>query len=337
MDEMESPPAKSLKQTAVQGELSEIFQTPGFEDEGNELENKTFEKTKKNSSSSQRKPSLKDRIAIYKRNASLTRVGEKSTSSSELRQNERETVSTEKIGWQQRDEAKSGAIRRNLKSVHQKPITVKRAATEKSLEKNRMENKRREKMKRASELISMRKKKLMSASSKPLELHRICSVPLQLRENIMNRHKRNLSVAGNMGHSSVTKQHYIPGLRDESARELGISQGIVFDTDKDVKISVVRAGWLHKAGGGNFSAAYKKRYCVLEENGLLKYFADEEQKNRRGKGDVYFKNNLKIDHQGVKFTIKSEGRKWEFKADNFIEAERWCEAFRKVSTRNSLI
>lgn len=317
---------------SVTAPSKDIKQAPG---EPSEMENKGFEKIKKNFIPSQRKPSLKSRIATYKKKCS-TRVGENSISSSEIRKNERETASTEKSDGQQRDKPKSGAIIRNSNNVQQKLILMKKTDTEKSIEKNRMEEKRREKMRRAAEIISMRKKKLMSAASKSHELHRVCSAPLPLR-NIRNRRQRNLSVAGNMGHSSVTKQHYIPGLRDESARELGISQGLVFDPDEAVEISVVRAGWLHKAGGGNFSTAYKKRYCVLEENGLFKYFADEEQKNRRGKGDVYFKNNLKIDHQGIKFTINSEGRKWEFKADNFTDAEQWCEAFRKVSTRNSLI
>merc|ERR1719471_156235 len=100
--------------------------------------------------------------------------------------------------------------------------------------------------------------------------------------------------------------------------------GLSADT-KDV--AILKEGWLKKKAGP--LGISRKRYCVLYQNGILRYYseADQTEEHRKGKGDVSFQNLKGTSHDGKKFTVENENKVWHFEADDFIEAADWLAKF----------
>jgi len=92
-------------------------------------------------------------------------------------------------------------------------------------------------------------------------------------------------------------------------------------------VAILKEGWLKKKAGP--LGITRKRYCVLYQNGILRYYSEDDQRkeHRKGKGDVSFQTLKGTNHDGKKFTVENENKVWHFEADDFIEAADWLAKF----------
>jgi len=92
-------------------------------------------------------------------------------------------------------------------------------------------------------------------------------------------------------------------------------------------VPVLKEGWLKKKAGP--LGISRKRYCVLYQNGVLRYYTDDDKKeeHRKGKGDVSFRTIKQTTHDGKKFTVENENKVWQFEADDFVDAADWLAKF----------
>jgi len=92
-------------------------------------------------------------------------------------------------------------------------------------------------------------------------------------------------------------------------------------------VPVLKEGWLKKKAGP--LGISRKRYCVLYQNGILRYYTDDDKKkeHRKGKGDVSFSTIKQTTHDGKKFTVENENKVWQFEADDFVDAADWLAKF----------
>jgi len=107
-----------------------------------------------------------------------------------------------------------------------------------------------------------------------------------------------------------------------SAGSLGLPQSM------DIRgIPVLKEGWLKKKAGP--LGISRKRYCVLYQNGILRYYTetDKSEEHRKGKGDVSFQTIKSTTHDGKKFTVENENKVWQFEAEDFVEAADWLAKF----------
>lgn len=92
---------------------------------------------------------------------------------------------------------------------------------------------------------------------------------------------------------------------------------------------ILKQGWLKKKGGA--FGIYRKRWCVLYENGILRYYNAEgiDEGHRKGKGDVQFTAILSSGQEGHKFYIENRNKIWHFEAEDHAEAAEWLGEFSK--------
>jgi len=100
-------------------------------------------------------------------------------------------------------------------------------------------------------------------------------------------------------------------------------------------VKVIKEGWLKKTAGPLGIA--RSRYCVLYDNGVLRYYSDADcsEEHRKGKGDVNFREIKQTTHDGSKFTIENENKVWQFEAKDFVEAADWLSKFELPARRAS--
>jgi len=100
-------------------------------------------------------------------------------------------------------------------------------------------------------------------------------------------------------------------------------------------VKVIKEGWLKKTAGPLGIA--RSRYCVLYENGVLRYYSDADcsEEHRKGKGDVNFREIKQTTHDGSKFTVENENKVWQFEANDFVEAADWLSKFELPARRLS--
>lgn len=92
---------------------------------------------------------------------------------------------------------------------------------------------------------------------------------------------------------------------------------------------ILKQGWLKKKGGA--FGIYRKRWCVLYENGILRYYNAEgtDEGHRKGKGDVHFTAILSSGQEGDKFYVENRNKIWHFQAEDHAEAADWLGEFSK--------
>eukprot|EP00949_MAST-11_sp_MAST-11-sp1_P004228 g4228.t1 len=111
-------------------------------------------------------------------------------------------------------------------------------------------------------------------------------------------------------------------------------QTIEKDLDGDAayglgKLKEMPSGWLSKRGeakGLLSSTSFKKRFVVLEDRQLLKYFADDGGKKPcKGAVDLALVTSVRAQREGAKFiiTLITAKRSWIFAAEDQKEAQRW--------------
>merc|ERR550534_3306063 len=101
----------------------------------------------------------------------------------------------------------------------------------------------------------------------------------------------------------VESEEEVQGRSDGPASQLGLP--------RDLKgIPVLKEGWLKKKAGP--LQISRRRYCVLYQNGILRYYTDDDktEEHRKGKGDVSFQIIKATTHDGKKFTIENEDKVW---------------------------
>jgi len=100
-------------------------------------------------------------------------------------------------------------------------------------------------------------------------------------------------------------------------------------------VKVIKKGWLKKTAGPLGIA--RSRYCVLYDNGVLRYYSDADcsEEHRKGKGDVNFREIKQTTHDGSKFTVENENKVWQFEANDFVEAADWLAKFELPARRAS--
>jgi len=84
-------------------------------------------------------------------------------------------------------------------------------------------------------------------------------------------------------------------------------------------------GWLHKQGGG--VKTWKKRYCILNNDGTFKYYTDDTLKEQK-KQDVCLSEIIHIGHEGDEFWVRTANREWRFRSDDEDDRAIWLESFR---------
>jgi len=87
---------------------------------------------------------------------------------------------------------------------------------------------------------------------------------------------------------------------------------------------VMRQGWLKKQGVKY--KTWKRRWCVLFNDGCFKYFEDQDC-NKQKKNDVMMNEIFATEQEGANFWVETEGRKWTFIADTESDAQAWIEVF----------
>lgn len=92
---------------------------------------------------------------------------------------------------------------------------------------------------------------------------------------------------------------------------------------------VMHEGWLQKQGGS--IKTWKKRYCVLYNDGTFKYFTDntmqQQQKTDQACCDIIDLGPVE-DSEG-EFWVETANRKWAFKTVNEEDPSIWLAQFRK--------
>lgn len=112
----------------------------------------------------------------------------------------------------------------------------------------------------------------------------------------------------------------------------------------DPQSSILKEGWLSKKGG--ICGIWRKRWCVLYECGLFRYYtkSDKISSNRKGKGDNSFVTVCDGGMAGKEFWIQTDERTWQFQAETICDAADWfdmlntpCRNYRLKKTKSMII
>lgn len=103
---------------------------------------------------------------------------------------------------------------------------------------------------------------------------------------------------------------------------------------------VLKAGWLRKQGGR--FGFWKRRWCELYRDGTFRYWTAPEktEKQRKGKGDVYFRIIKASGQDAQEFWVETPTRVWIFQAENCIDAAEWLNYFhipQKLNTKKKVV